>query len=148
MIQCMNTAVCMLKRWRGYRQKTRKNSVKLGKNANNRLKIKEKAEILAQENCQKLGTQLKRGTLSPLICCITLPSTLPLFIFHDLFHSKPLVLPHQAWLILLLTHCKRTLYYRGAFSCHIIYNELLYLKSHTCCGIFTNVTHRWLMTFR
>ena len=33
---------------RGYRQKTRKNSVKLVKNVKNRLKIKEKAEILAQ----------------------------------------------------------------------------------------------------
>ena len=35
----------------------------------NRLKIKEKAEILAQENCQKWGNQLKfvkRGTLTPL----------------------------------------------------------------------------------
>ena len=32
---------------RGHRQQTRKNSVKLGKNAKNRLQIKEKAEILA-----------------------------------------------------------------------------------------------------
>ena len=31
----------------------RKNSVKLGKNAQNSLKIKQKAEILAQENFQK-----------------------------------------------------------------------------------------------
>ena len=45
---------------RGFKQrcdrpqtKMRKNSVKLGKNAKNRLKIKEKAEILAQENFQK-----------------------------------------------------------------------------------------------
>ena len=51
---------------RRHRQKPRKNSVKLGKNAKNRLKIKEKAEILAQENCQKRGNQLKRGTLTPL----------------------------------------------------------------------------------
>ena len=51
---------------RGHRLKTRKNSVKLGKNAKNMLKIKEKAEILAQENFQKRGNQLKRGTLTPL----------------------------------------------------------------------------------
>ena len=51
---------------RGHGQKTRKNSVKLGKNAKNRLKIKEKAEILAQENFQKREKQLKRGTLTPL----------------------------------------------------------------------------------
>ena len=44
----------------------RKNSVKLCKNAKNRLKMKEKAEILVQENFQKLGDQLKRGTLTPL----------------------------------------------------------------------------------
>ena len=41
--------------------------MKLGKNAKNRLKIKEKAEILAQENFQKRGNQLKRGTLTPLM---------------------------------------------------------------------------------
>ena len=41
--------------------------MKLGKNAKNRLKLNEKAEILAQENYQKLGNQLKRGTLTPLI---------------------------------------------------------------------------------
>ena len=40
--------------------------MKFGKNAKNRLKLKEKAEILAQENFQKLGNQLKRGTLTPL----------------------------------------------------------------------------------
>ena len=40
---------------RGHRQKTRKNSVKLGRTAKNRLKIKEKAEILAPENFQKQG---------------------------------------------------------------------------------------------
>ena len=34
-------------------KKRRKNSVKLGKNAKNRMKLKEKAEILAQENFQK-----------------------------------------------------------------------------------------------
>ena len=50
---------------RGQRRKTRKNSVKFGKNAKNRLKIKEKAEILAQENFFKWD-QLKRGTLTPL----------------------------------------------------------------------------------
>ena len=38
----------------------------MGKNAKNRLKIKEKAEILVQENFQKQGNQLKRGTLTPL----------------------------------------------------------------------------------
>ena len=38
---------------RSHRPKTRKNSEKLGKNVKNRLKIKEKAEILAQENFQK-----------------------------------------------------------------------------------------------
>ena len=32
-----------------------------------RLKIKEKAEILTQENCQKQGNQLKRGPLTPLV---------------------------------------------------------------------------------
>ena len=32
----------------------------------NRLKIKEKTEILAQENFQKRRNQLKRGTLIPL----------------------------------------------------------------------------------
>ena len=40
--------------------------MKLGKNDKNRLKIKEKAEILAQENCQKRGNWLKRGSLTPL----------------------------------------------------------------------------------
>ena len=40
--------------------------MKFGKNAKNRLKLKEKAEILAQENFQKRGNQLKRGTLTPL----------------------------------------------------------------------------------
>ena len=38
--------------------------MKLGKNAKNRLKRKENAEILAQENFQKRGNQLKRGTLT------------------------------------------------------------------------------------
>ena len=52
---------------RVHRQKTRKNSVKFGKNAKNRLKMKEKAEILAQENFPKRGNQLKRGTLTPLL---------------------------------------------------------------------------------
>ena len=50
----------------GHRPKTRKNSMKLGKNAKNRLKIKEKAEILAQEYFKKQGNQLKRGSLTPL----------------------------------------------------------------------------------
>ena len=40
--------------------------MKLAKNGKNKLKIKEKAEILAKENCQKQGNQLKRGTLTPL----------------------------------------------------------------------------------
>ena len=40
--------------------------MKLGKNAKNRLKIKEKAEILTQEKCQKRGNQLKKGTLTSL----------------------------------------------------------------------------------
>ena len=31
------------------------------------LKIKEKAEILTQENCQKQGNHLKRGPLTPLV---------------------------------------------------------------------------------
>ena len=52
---------------RGHRQKMRKSSIKLGKTTKNRLKRKEKAEILAQENFQKRGNQLKRGTLTPLI---------------------------------------------------------------------------------
>ena len=52
---------------RGQRQETRKNTMKLGKNAKNRLKIKEKAEILAQKICQNQGNQLKRGTLTPLV---------------------------------------------------------------------------------
>ena len=51
---------------RGHRQKLRKYSIKLCKNAKNGLKTKEKAEILAQENCQKWGNQLKRGILTPL----------------------------------------------------------------------------------
>ena len=42
------------------------NSIKLGKKFKYRLKIKEKAEIVAQENCQKWENQLKRGTLTPL----------------------------------------------------------------------------------
>ena len=41
--------------------------MKLDKNAKNKLKIKGKAEILAQENFQKQGNHLKRGTLTPLI---------------------------------------------------------------------------------
>ena len=62
---------------RGHRQKTRKNSVKLGINAKNRLKINEKAENLAQANFQKWGNQLKRGTLIPLFAwshhiCVTM----------------------------------------------------------------------------
>ena len=52
---------------RGHMQKTRKNTVKSGYNAKNRLKIKEKAEILTEENFQKRGNQLKRGTLTPLV---------------------------------------------------------------------------------
>ena len=47
--------------------------MKLGKNGKNRLKIKEKAEILAKEIFQKQGNQLKRGTLIPLnndICLV------------------------------------------------------------------------------
>ena len=52
---------------RGHKQKTRKNSVKSGQNVKNRLKMKEKAEILTPENFQKRGNQLKRGTLTPLI---------------------------------------------------------------------------------
>ena len=52
---------------RGHRQKMRKNSIQLRKTAKNRLKIKAAAEILAQENFQKWGNQLKRGTLTPLI---------------------------------------------------------------------------------
>ena len=51
---------------RGHRQKMRKNKVKLGKTAKTMLNIKEKAEILAQENFQKRGNQLKRGTLTLL----------------------------------------------------------------------------------
>ena len=38
---------------RGHRQKTRKNSEKLGKNVKNRLNIREKAEILGKENFTK-----------------------------------------------------------------------------------------------
>ena len=41
--------------------------MKFDKNAKNRLKLKEKAEILAQENFQKRGNQLKRETLTPQI---------------------------------------------------------------------------------
>ena len=40
--------------------------MKLGKNGKNRLKIREKAEILVRENFQKQGNQLKKGTLTPL----------------------------------------------------------------------------------
>ena len=40
--------------------------MKLGENGKNRLKIAEKAEILAKEDFQKQGNQLKRGTLTPL----------------------------------------------------------------------------------
>ena len=36
--------------WEATDKKTRENSVKLGKTAKNKLKIKEKAEILAQGN--------------------------------------------------------------------------------------------------
>ena len=53
--------------------------MKLGKIAKNRLKIKEKAEILAQENFQKWVNQLKRGTITPLN------------IKHPLFASKLLL---------------------------------------------------------
>ena len=51
---------------RGHRQETRKNSVKLGKNDKNRLKNEKKNEILAQENFQKQGNQLKKGSFTPL----------------------------------------------------------------------------------
>ena len=44
--------------------KTAWNQAKMKKN---RLKMKEKAEILALENFQKWGNQLKRGTLTPLL---------------------------------------------------------------------------------
>ena len=47
---------------RGHNQKTRKNSMKSRQTA----KMKEKAQILAPENFQKWGNQLKRGTLTPL----------------------------------------------------------------------------------
>ena len=40
--------------------------MKSGGSVKNRLKMKEKAEILAPENFQKRGNQLKRGTLTPL----------------------------------------------------------------------------------
>ena len=53
-----------------HRQKMRKNSVKLGKNAKKKLKIKEKAEILAQENVQKQGNQLKSAIFH--LCITTL----------------------------------------------------------------------------
>ena len=41
--------------------------MKLCKYAKNGLKTKEKSEILAEENFQKQGNQLKRGILTPLI---------------------------------------------------------------------------------
>ena len=41
--------------------------MKFGKNAKNRPKLKEKAEILSQENFQKRGNHLKSGTLTPLL---------------------------------------------------------------------------------
>ena len=44
--------------------------MKLGKTAKNRLKMKGKAEILAQENSQKLGKQLQRGTLHPCLSLV------------------------------------------------------------------------------
>ena len=37
-----------------------------GKMPNIRQKLKKRAEILAQEKCQKQGNHLKRGTLTPL----------------------------------------------------------------------------------
>ena len=56
---------------RGQRQKKKKKEKQreiVCTNAKNMLKIKEKAEIWAQEICQKQGgNQLKRGTLTPLI---------------------------------------------------------------------------------
>ena len=39
--------------------------MKLGKDAKNRLKINEKASILAKENVQKRGKQLKRNAHTP-----------------------------------------------------------------------------------
>ena len=39
--------------------KNKENTVKLGKIAKNRLKVQENIEILAQENFQKWGNQLK-----------------------------------------------------------------------------------------
>ena len=41
--------------------------IRKGKMPKNRLKMKEKVEILAPENFQKRGNQLKRGTLTPLV---------------------------------------------------------------------------------
>ena len=55
---------------RGHKQKMRKSSLKLGKNTKNRLKIKEKAKILAHKNFQKRGNQLKRGTVLSHPCII------------------------------------------------------------------------------
>ena len=62
-----NTLLALYRGVRGHMQKMRKNIVKSGKNAKNRLKIKEKAEILTQEHFQKRGNQLKESwTLTPL----------------------------------------------------------------------------------
>ena len=46
--------------------------MKSGEAAKNKLKIKDKAEILAQEYFQKQGNQLRRGTLTPmhLLYCV------------------------------------------------------------------------------
>ena len=73
---------CVTRGVRGNRQKTRKNSVKLGKNAKNRLKITEKAEILAQENFQKRGNQLERGTLTPLVTHVLLAASAMSYIWY------------------------------------------------------------------
>ena len=72
--------------------------MKLGKTTKNRLKIKkkkrkEKAEILAQENFQKRGKQLKRGTLMPLLVPHRVYTYLE-EVFSGLFHMK-LILPMQ-----------------------------------------------------
>ena len=51
--------------WEATYKKRGKNTVKLGKTATNRLKIKEKADILAQENCQNMEISRKRNSHTP-----------------------------------------------------------------------------------
>ena len=84
---CKNSQNCgtKIRGVRGHRQKTRKNSVKLGKNDKNRLKIKEKAEILAREIFKNEKSAEKRNSHTPVKC--SWPSSFEFFDQNNTLHD-------------------------------------------------------------